>query len=45
DLTTIALNQNAGTIDHVINGQGPTASTATADVPQTVTTYTNGTAQ
>jgi hypothetical protein len=45
DLTTIALNQNAGTIDHVIDGQGPTASTATADVPQTVTTYTNGTAQ
>lgn len=45
DLTTIALNKNAGTIDHVIDGQGPTASTATADVPQTVTSYTNGTAK
>jgi hypothetical protein len=44
DLTTIALNKNAGTIDHVIDGQGPPASTATADVPQTVTTYTNATA-
>ena len=43
DLTTVALNTNAGTIDHVINGQGSTASTATADQPQTVTTYTNGT--
>ena len=45
DLTTVALNKNAGTIDHVIDGQGPKASTATADVPQTVTSYTNGTAQ
>jgi hypothetical protein len=45
DLTTIALNKNAGTIDHVIDGQGPTASTATADVPQTVTSYTNGIAK
>jgi hypothetical protein len=44
DLTTIALNANAGTIDHVINGQGPAATTATKDQPQTVTTYTNGTA-
>jgi hypothetical protein len=45
DLTTIALNKNAGTIDHVIDGQGPTASTATADAPQTVTTYSDGTAK
>jgi hypothetical protein len=45
DLTTLALNKNAGTIDHVIDGQGPTASTATADVPHTVTSYTNGIAK
>jgi len=44
DLTTIALNANAGTIDHVIDGQGPAANTANRDQPQTVTTYTNGTA-
>ncbi|MGN6741972.1 MAG: adenylyl cyclase [Amnibacterium sp.] len=45
DLTTIALNHDAGTIDHVIDGQGPTADSAHADQPQTVTTYSNGTAQ
>lgn len=45
DLTTVALNVNAGTIDHVIDGQGPAATSANADTPQTVTAYTNGTAQ
>lgn len=45
DLTTVALNKNAGTIDHVIDGQGPAATSANADQPQTVTTYTNGTAK
>jgi hypothetical protein len=43
DLTTISLN-HAGTIDHVINGQGPAATPALSDQAQTVTTYTNGTA-
>jgi hypothetical protein len=43
DLTTVALNTNAGTIDHVINGQGPTASGAASGTPETVTTYSNGT--
>ncbi|PZF56392.1 adenylyl cyclase [Curtobacterium sp. MCBD17_034] len=45
DLTTVALNSNAGTIDHVIDGQGPAATSANTGQPQTVTTYTNGTAQ
>ena len=45
DLTTIALNTNAGTIDHVINGTGTAASTATVSTPQTITTYRNGTAK
>ena len=44
DLTTVALNSNAGTIDHVIDGQGPAATSAKPDQAQTVTTYTNGTA-
>jgi hypothetical protein len=44
DLTTVALNTNAGTIDHVIDGQGPTATGANSGHAQTVTTYTNGTA-
>jgi hypothetical protein len=44
DLTTVALNTNAGTIDHVINGQGPAATGALSGQAQTVTTYTNGTA-
>jgi hypothetical protein len=44
DLTTVALNTNAGTIDHVIDGQGPTATGANSGKAQTVTTYTNGTA-
>jgi len=44
DLTTVALNADAGTIDHVIDGQGSSANTATKDTPQTVTIYSNGTA-
>jgi hypothetical protein len=44
DLTTVALNTNAGTIDHVINGQGTAATGAHSGQPQTVTTYTNGSA-
>jgi hypothetical protein len=44
DLTTVALNTNAGTIDHVIDGQGPPATGANSGHAQTVTTYTNGTA-
>jgi hypothetical protein len=44
DLTTVALNQNAGTIDHVINGQGTAATGANSGTAQTVTTYSNGTA-
>ena len=44
DLTTVALNSNAGTIDHVIDGQGPAATSANTGHAQTVTTYTNGTA-
>jgi len=36
---------HAGTIDHVINGQGPTADGAHSGEPQTVTTYSNGVAQ
>ncbi|MDP9028451.1 MAG: glycoside hydrolase family 55 protein [Actinomycetota bacterium] len=43
DLTTVALNTNAGTIDHVISGQGPAATGALSGQAQTVTTYTNGT--
>jgi hypothetical protein len=43
DLTTVALNTNAGTIDHVINGQGPAATGALSGQAQTVTTYSNGT--
>jgi hypothetical protein len=44
DLTTVSLNK-AGTIDHVINGQGTAAIGGVNDgVPQTITTYTNGTA-
>lgn len=45
DLTTVALNTNAGTIDHVVNGQGTAATGAVSGQPQTVTTYTNGVAQ
>jgi hypothetical protein len=45
DLSTVALNANAGTIDHVIDGQGTAATSSTASQPQTVTTYTNGAAQ
>ncbi|MEH0109966.1 adenylyl cyclase [Tersicoccus sp. MR15.9] len=42
DLTTVSLNK-AGTIDHVINGQGTAAIGGVNDgQPQTVTTYTNG---
>ena len=44
DLTTVALNSNAGTIDHVIDGQGPAATSVNTGHAQTVTTYTNGTA-
>ncbi len=44
DLSTVALNKNAGTIDHVIDGQGPAATGANSGQPQTVTTYTNGAA-
>ena len=44
DLSTVALNTNAGTIDHVIDGQGSAATGAKSGQPQTVTTYTNGTA-
>ncbi len=44
DLTTVALNSNAGTIDHVIDGQGPAATSVNTGHGQTVTTYTNGTA-
>ncbi|MGO4534865.1 adenylyl cyclase [Leifsonia sp. 2MCAF36] len=44
DLTTVALNTNAGTIDHVIDGQGSAATGANSGQPQTVTTYTDGTA-
>ena len=43
DLTTVSLNK-AGTIDHVINGQGSAAIGGVNDgQPQTVTIYTNGT--
>ncbi|WP_220456198.1 glycoside hydrolase family 55 protein [Curtobacterium sp. ME26] len=45
DLTTVALNTNAGTIDHVINGEGTAATGAVSGQPQTVTTYANGVAQ
>jgi len=45
DLTTVALNTNAGTIDHVIDGQGPTATGSNSGTPQTVTTYSDGTAK
>ncbi|WP_158067171.1 adenylyl cyclase [Tersicoccus sp. Bi-70] len=42
DLTTVSLNK-AGTIDHVINGQGTAAIGGVNDgQPQTITTYTNG---
>jgi hypothetical protein len=44
DLSTVALNTNAGTIDHVIDGQGTAATSANTGQPQTVTTYSNGTA-
>jgi hypothetical protein len=44
DLTTVALNTNAGTIDHVIDGQGSAATGANSGQAQTVTTYTNGAA-
>ncbi|GGC89049.1 hypothetical protein GCM10011512_14950 [Tersicoccus solisilvae] len=44
-LTTVSLNK-AGTIDHVINGQGTAAIGGVNDgQPQTVTTYTNGRAR
>ena len=42
DLTTVALNTNAGTIDHVIDGQGPAATGGDSGTAQTVTTYSNG---
>lgn len=42
DLTTVALNKNAGTIDSIINVQGPAATGANSGQAQTVTTYTNG---
>jgi hypothetical protein len=45
DLTTVALNTNAGTIDHVVNGQGSAATGAVSGQPQTVTTYSNGVAR
>ena len=45
DLTPVALNPHAGTIDHVINGKGAAATGAVSGQPQTVTTYTNGVAQ
>lgn len=45
DLTTVALNTNAGTIDSVINGTGPAATGALSGQPQTVTTYSNGSAK
>jgi hypothetical protein len=45
DLTTVALNKDAGTIDHIINGQGPTATGANSGQSETVTTYTDGTVQ
>ncbi|MGN6444605.1 adenylyl cyclase [Amnibacterium sp.] len=45
DLTTVSLN-GAGTIDHVIDGQGPAAIGGVNDgKPQTVTRYSNGTAE
>ncbi|PZE37003.1 adenylyl cyclase [Curtobacterium sp. MCPF17_031] len=45
DMTTVALNTNAGTIDHVINGQGSAATGAVSGQPQTVTRYSNKTVQ
>ena len=45
DLSTVALNTNAGTIDHVIDGQGPAATGANSGSAQTVTTYSDGVAQ
>ena len=45
DMVTVALNTNAGTIDHVIDGTGPAATGANSGKPQTVTTYTNGSAK
>ncbi len=45
DLSTVALNKNAGTIDHVIDGQGSAATGTNSGTPQTVTAYSNGTAQ
>ncbi|PYY39655.1 adenylyl cyclase [Curtobacterium sp. MCPF17_046] len=42
DLTTVALNADAGTIDHVINGRGSAATGAVSGQPQTVTRYSNG---
>ncbi|MEY9951543.1 adenylyl cyclase [Leifsonia sp. EB34] len=45
DLSTVALNKNAGTIDHVIDGQGSAATGTNSGKPQTVTTYSNGIAQ
>ncbi|MGN6326137.1 adenylyl cyclase [Pseudolysinimonas sp.] len=44
DMTTVALNTNAGTIDHVIDGQGPAATGTVSGQAQTVTTYSNGVA-
>ncbi|WP_146242485.1 MULTISPECIES: adenylyl cyclase [unclassified Curtobacterium] len=41
DMTTVALNTNAGTIDHVVNGQGSAATGAVSGQPQTVTRYSN----
>jgi hypothetical protein len=43
DMSTVALNKNAGTIDHVINGQGSSADSTNTGQPQTITTYSNGT--
>lgn len=41
DMTTVALNTNAGTIDHVVNGQGSAATGAVSGQPQTVTRYSD----
>ncbi|MFD1720368.1 adenylyl cyclase [Amnibacterium endophyticum] len=45
DLTTVSLNK-AGTIDHIIDGQGSAAIGGVNDgQPQTITRYSNGVAQ
>jgi hypothetical protein len=45
DMTTVALNTNAGTIDHVVNGRGSAATGAVSGQPQTVTRYADGVVQ